>query len=450
MKKTILYIAMAALCLFFTAHAQSPNIIVRSLNIGDTISQAVWHMQLQAVNHPQGKRQITINNYRGKLLILDFWATWCSSCLKHFPLADSLQNEFKDLIQILLVNAQNTRDTKEKILTTLQRFNKPGKPTFSLPCAINDTLLEKLFPHFSLPHYVWIDQNGIVRSITSADELTRDHIIRFLNGGKAPVYQKSDFDARRPLYTIKELPTDHLQQFSMLLKGKIDGISGGGMRLINDTTRGIILHNRSLLSMYRSVLSAKVGGLSENRILVEVKDPSKLSYGSSNEKKSDWERANFYSYELIVPLSRMNHLYDDVLADLNRYTPYKAGFEKRKILCWILERIGNADLIHTKGGQYNDALGDKDSSRLNNAPLLNLCIYLNKISSNAVILDHTGYTQNIDLKFKEAITDMNTMKRYLKAYGLKLYSTYQKVEMLIVKDKEVAGNTNSNYYQTHL
>jgi thiol-disulfide isomerase/thioredoxin len=450
MKKVILFMVLAALCFFLTVRAQPPNNTNKPLNIGDTIPEVVWSLPLQVVSHLQGGQQLTLNDYKGKLLILDFWATWCSSCLKHFPLADSLQNEFKDGVQILLVDAQNTRDTKEKILSTLQRFNKAGSSKFSLPSVINDTLLERLFPHFSLPHYVWVDRNGILKSITAAEELTRDNIIHFLKNGKAPVYQKSDFDPKQPLYTAKDLPINHLQQFSMLLKGKIDGIGGGGMRIINDTTRGIILHNRGLLSMYQSVVAGKIQGLSENRLLVEVKDPTKLSYTSSKEKKLDWERANFYSYELIVPIGQISNLYTDVLDDLNRYTSYKAQFEKRGILCWILERAGNADLIRTKGGEYIDELSDTTSPRLINSSLFNLCIYLNKISNNAVILDQTGYTSNVDLQFKDSVTDMAAMKKNLRPFGLRLYSAYRKVDMLVIKDKQVAGNSNSNHYQTHL
>jgi thiol-disulfide isomerase/thioredoxin len=430
MKNSICFLVL--FCLFFDADAQRQP-IDRPLNVGDRLPDFIF---TNVVNYSQST--LRISDFKGKNIIIDFWATWCSSCLKHFPLADSLQKEFKDTMQILLVDAKNTKDTKEKIAATLQRFNKPGSPAFSLPTVINDTLLERLFPHFSVPHYVWIDQKGIVKSITSADELTRDNIIHFLKNNKAPVYQKSDFDPKRPLYTVKELPTDHLQQFSMLLKGKIDGIGGGGMRVINEVPRGIILHNRSLLSMYQSVAAGEIGGLVENRVLVEIKDPSKLSYSPSTEKKSDWERENFYSYELIVPLSQMGHLYDYILDDLNKYTPYKAQFENRKVLCWVVERAGNIDLIHTKGGDYIDALNDGANPRLNNAPLLNLCIYLNKISGNAVILDQTGYTSNIDLRFKGGIADIAAMKKSLRPYGLKLYSAYKKVDMLIIKDKELS------------
>ncbi|QEM06196.1 TlpA family protein disulfide reductase [Mucilaginibacter rubeus] len=435
MKKTILIIVLAVLCLDFGARAQDkPNIT--ALKIGDQIPDITIN---NLINYSgadgQPAASVKLFNFKGKLLILDFWATWCGSCLAHFPLTDSLQNEFKDELQILLVNALNTKDTKGKILTTLRKFDKSGISKFSLPSATGDTLLEKMFPHFSIPHYVWIDQNGIVKSITSADELTRDNIIRFFKNNQAPVHHKSDFDPTRPLYTVKELPTEHLLQFSMLLKGKIDGIGGGGMRVINDTARGIILHNRSLLSIYQSVVAGILPGLSENRLSVEVRDPSKLSFRASKENKTTWESANLYSYELIVPPDEMAHLYDRILEDMNRYTPYKAQFEKRKIHCWILERSGHTDLMHTKGGQYIDALTDKVNPRLNNAPLLNLCIYLNKISNNAVILDDTGYLRNVDLQFKDSVVDMAAMKKNLRRYGLKLYAAYRKVEMLSIKDK---------------
>ncbi len=37
-----------------------------------------------------------ISDFKGKLLILDFWATWCSPCVAMIPKMDSLQQEFKD------------------------------------------------------------------------------------------------------------------------------------------------------------------------------------------------------------------------------------------------------------------------------------------------------------------------------------------------------------------
>jgi thiol-disulfide isomerase/thioredoxin len=45
----------------------------------------------------------TIADFKGKLLILDFWATWCAPCVSMIPVTDSLQKEFEGKIQILSV-----------------------------------------------------------------------------------------------------------------------------------------------------------------------------------------------------------------------------------------------------------------------------------------------------------------------------------------------------------
>ena len=429
MKKTILYIVLAALCFFLTANAQ--NYSPRGLKIGDKVPDIIIN---NIINSPAST--LKMSDFKGKILILDFWATWCTSCLGHFSLADSLQNEFQNDIQILLVNALNTKDTKEKILKTLQASKGLGNVKFSLPTVIQDTLLGQLFPHYYIPHYVWIGKDGTVIAITSADGFNRENIVHILKGQLAIKYQKIDFDPQRPLYTVEYLPKDNLQQFSILLKGNIDGIGEGTrVRYFNDTARGIVFNNRGLLDLYARVCEEKIPGSAGNRIAIVVKDPSKLSWPASKLKRPNWERENFYSYELIVPANQFNHFFDFMLDDLNRYLPYHASVEKRVKSCWILERAGKKDMIHTHGGKYENTLGDTANARLVNSSLLDLCTYLNEISGNAIILDKTGYTPNIDLEFKKGVKDMAAMQKALKAYGLKLYAACRKVDMLIIKDK---------------
>ncbi|HAT92785.1 MAG TPA: TlpA family protein disulfide reductase, partial [Sphingobacterium sp.] len=70
--------------MFSNARAQSQDTLgadaglthIKSLQIGDNIPEELWHLPLQIVNHPDRKGTTTLNDYRGKLIILDFWATW--------------------------------------------------------------------------------------------------------------------------------------------------------------------------------------------------------------------------------------------------------------------------------------------------------------------------------------------------------------------------------------
>src|SRR5690606_14700910 len=68
----------------------------KPLQIGDTIPDYLWHLPLQVVNYSPagGKDAITLNDYRDKLIILDFWATWCKPCISSLYKLDTLQKQF--------------------------------------------------------------------------------------------------------------------------------------------------------------------------------------------------------------------------------------------------------------------------------------------------------------------------------------------------------------------
>jgi thiol-disulfide isomerase/thioredoxin len=91
--------------------------------------------------------QHALSEYRGKIVILDFWATWCPPCRVALPAIDQLHSKYKDndKVVILGMNAQRGRPgnagefLKEKGLdfTTLldaedlrKPYQSPGIPTF--------------------------------------------------------------------------------------------------------------------------------------------------------------------------------------------------------------------------------------------------------------------------------------------------------------------------------
>ena len=56
-------------------------------------------------------QQLTLSDYRGKVVLLDFWATWCEPCRVETPFLVDLQNKYRDQgLQIIGVSMDDTRD----------------------------------------------------------------------------------------------------------------------------------------------------------------------------------------------------------------------------------------------------------------------------------------------------------------------------------------------------
>lgn len=142
-------------------------------------------------NSPLGDRGGDSGGDSGKLLILDFWSTWCTSCLKKFPHLDSLQKQFGDHLQILLVNSKATGDDSLKVTAFFSKRKNTDGSSFQFPYITGDTALHDLFPHTFLPHYIWIYKNKFIAA-TNAAEITSSNIEALLSGRTVDLKIKND------------------------------------------------------------------------------------------------------------------------------------------------------------------------------------------------------------------------------------------------------------------
>jgi thiol-disulfide isomerase/thioredoxin len=85
MKKITIYIVLAMLCLNFAVMAQNSK-PPTNLKIGDKVPE-ITISNILNYKDSTGKPSTSakISEFKGKLLILDFWATWCTPCIKYLP-----------------------------------------------------------------------------------------------------------------------------------------------------------------------------------------------------------------------------------------------------------------------------------------------------------------------------------------------------------------------------
>ena len=103
----------------------------------------------------QKDQRISIDEYKGKLLLLNFWATWCEPCKEEMPSLDKLQaNPELDKIKIFPINiGKETLDKVNKFFIDLNIKN--FEPYFDPP-----TTLAKKFSLRGVPTSILINKEG--------------------------------------------------------------------------------------------------------------------------------------------------------------------------------------------------------------------------------------------------------------------------------------------------
>lgn len=108
-----------------------------------------------------GKR-ISLIDYKGKIVILDFWATWCAPCKASFPLMEKTLEKYSNTdVEFLFVNTwERTGDPNENARKYLKENNYPFHCVLDL-----DGKVTAKFGITGIPTKVFIDKEGMIRYI---------------------------------------------------------------------------------------------------------------------------------------------------------------------------------------------------------------------------------------------------------------------------------------------
>jgi peroxiredoxin len=107
-----------------------------------------------------GGGQVTLSDLRGKVVVLNFWATWCPSCRDEMPAIERIYQAYKHLgVEVLAVNATD-QDSQADVSAFIEEHNL----TFPVPLdrtgAVNDRYLLQ-----GLPSTYFIDRSGMIQSV---------------------------------------------------------------------------------------------------------------------------------------------------------------------------------------------------------------------------------------------------------------------------------------------
>jgi len=108
---------------------------------------------------------VNLSDYKGKILILDFWATWCGPCKISFPGMKNLQEFYRgDDVKLLFVNTFERFKTNDENIAAVREFlTKNNYPFHVLLDNQMDNKVASDYKVSGIPTKVIIDKNGNIR-----------------------------------------------------------------------------------------------------------------------------------------------------------------------------------------------------------------------------------------------------------------------------------------------
>ena len=154
LKKNIFYLIATAILIILFAFPEVKLKIkdlffpVAAVENAVTLNDADYDIQLKGINTPS----TNLKNLKGnKLVLLNFWGTWCPPCREEWPTIQKLYDSKKDKVDFVLIAMQD----KEEDVVKFLKDNNYTAPVYIAQSPVTANVLPKVFPTTFL-----LDKNG--------------------------------------------------------------------------------------------------------------------------------------------------------------------------------------------------------------------------------------------------------------------------------------------------
>ncbi len=397
---------------------------------------------------------LRVSDLAGKYVLLDFWSTGCATCINKMPLMDSLQTEFNDDIQIVLVNTNESKAKADERLRKIEQRLKRGRiiPE-NLPSAIGDTALNDVFPHITVPHHVWIGPNGDVLYITNGYNTTRENVAAVIAGKGIAAKWKKDlphiyFKSRTLADWVAENAlTPIVRSDDFLLIPYQEEMEGPAvMEGILDTAKQEIRFtypNVSLPSLYRFAYQDHVYGsqfsintnrfLFANRWVIRTEQRGWAAPPKDYKDVDSWKTHANFSCELVVSVEDSNHFQDRLKERLDQYVEQYHGLQVRK------KKIETACVLFSRLETGNLDYGDVAlRSYRGFSSYVTSLYYMNRSLFDGleipIIVGFEDELVQLQLPEPQKYTKIEELNTILNRFGYEVKITRKCIDMMVVED----------------
>ncbi|MHA6697758.1 TlpA family protein disulfide reductase [Chryseobacterium sp. A321] len=396
----------------------------RAFKVGDVLPEDFWTKTHPIVNSP--KKTTTFGENRDKLILLDFWATWCGSCLQSFLKLQPIEKELEGQLKVIPVSYES-RETLEKFFQT-----KNGKKYHFIESISDDKILTSQFLPRAYPYVVWI-KDGKVLNLTDSEQVTPENIKKVLQGQNSVLQTVLQLDSKRPIMLAEQFDLERdasLVSYQFLAKGLIRAINyGNKFHRSGSITYGRQFKNRPLINIYRGIVheifQAQGDQFSSNRIINQSENADKLRPPQLDDPKKN---EKYYSFEFTAPISRAKSLYPDMLNYLNQNTEYLAEIKKIRRKCFVLTK--NANFNKSSSAENKEGAKPKKSDSK---------YIVNELNELPIVKFPLIIESGLDLEISKDILKLDSfdeVKLALGQVGFNVKESERELLMLVITDRK--------------
>jgi thiol-disulfide isomerase/thioredoxin len=147
------------------------------------VAQSAPQLDLQDLKGGHHK----LEDYKGKIVLLNFWATWCVPCAAEMPLLGEMQARYKDKMVVLAASIDDPAE-RDKLAPFLKK-HKAGNLTLMVGPTL-DTLSD-LGMGSALPDTMFFDAEGklVSKSVGALKRPDLEHRLAQMTGTPEPIHQ---------------------------------------------------------------------------------------------------------------------------------------------------------------------------------------------------------------------------------------------------------------------
>lgn len=385
------------------------------LKVGDQVPELTF----QLMN--SDKQATKLSDYKGKLVILDFWNVACGSCIAAMPHMEELQKTFGDKLAILLVNDDDIPERVEKFLS--RRKELSGK-TLNLPIATNYLQNDKLFTHQQVPYYVWIKNNKVI-AFTDPKSATIENATKAINGEdfKVPYYDMLTMNDLTKPFLLKNNINSAVPVSYSILSEAMPGQFALDSSLPSPSSEDLFLASRHYnAKLSELIIRAYHLNSSEEKLILDIENnPVSLN------TKLCWE---FYS-KYPLTFSQI----DEVLRnDLDHTFHFQFKQEKRMIDCYQLVKQAPDKSIKIIANPFAGTRSTDGGLIISKRPIQD--ILSSTLDSKTVVTDLDLSKSKDIITYPKGPRDFKNTQLALNAIGYNLVKTQREMDVTVISDKQ--------------